>query len=301
MRIAVYGTFPSDKEDIDRVVLLFKELLETFSLKDKDIVVWSEFYIRLKNYFKDLTDVELFTCRNNLINKCDILLSLGGDGTMLDTLDYVIGTDIVVLGVNLGHLGFLTSVGREDIKGLANELKNKNFTTESRQVIEISSKDNNTANIKRFGVNEACFLSSNRGNILDLEVFVDGEYLTTFSGDGVLIATPTGSTAYSLACNGPIIAPKAECFCITPVSPHNLTFRPIIIPSSQKITVRVPNSKNPCKMLMDGYTIFEDTRGEVTIQMAPYYWHLLRFEKQSFFQAIRKKLMWGTKPQDTKK
>lgn len=295
MRIAVYGTFPSNKEDIERVVILFEELLKTYPCKD--ILLWSVFYKKLQSYYPSLSGVGTFNCREDLIDRCDILLSLGGDGTMLDTVDYVIGSNIAVLGINLGHLGFLTSVGREDIYGLFKELEQKNFTIEKRQVIEMYSKDNNMHSVKRFAVNEACFLSSNRGSILDLEVFVEDEYLTTFSGDGVLIATPTGSTAYSLSCNGPIIAPQSECICITPVSPHNLTFRPIIIPSYQKIKVRVPQSENPCKMLMDGYTIFENTQGEVTIQIAPYNWNLLRFEKQSFFQAIRKKLMWGTKPQ----
>ena len=293
MHIAIYGKFPTMEEDKKNVVLLLRQLLKIYP----SILVWSKFFDKIKSFLVSVKGIEVFNCKEDLKDRADILLSLGGDGTMLDTVDYVIGTDIAVLGVNLGHLGFLTSVGRDDIKFLAQELEKNNFTIEKRQLLEIETSDNDMTNSKRYGANEACFLSSERGNILDLEVFVNNRYLTTFSGDGVLIATPTGSTAYSLSCNGPIITPEAECICITPVSPHNLTFRPIILSSEDMIKVHIPVSNNACKMLMDGYSIFEETKGDVIIRSAAYSWNLLRFEKQDFFDAIRKKLMWGTTPE----
>ena len=290
MQLFVYGKVPQNPQDRDLIKLLFEDISHSYD----EVFVWQPFYEAIKDSLVNTTYIKTFRQKQELQSSQGILLSLGGDGTMLDTLDYVLGTDIAVMGINLGHLGFLTTAGREDISNLIKEIQNNNFTIEKRQIL--TSEFSFECTGRKFAANEACFLSTNRGAIIDLEVFINDKYVTTFSGDGLLIATPTGSTAYSMSAGGPIITPESRCFCLTPVAPHNLTLRPVIINDQDVIKVRIPNTESNCKMLMDGYAVFERNNGEVILRKAPYSWNLVRLQNQDFYFSIRNKLMWGQSP-----
>jgi NAD+ kinase len=290
MQLFVYGKVPQNPQDRDLIKLLFEDISHSYD----EVFVWQPFYEAIKDSLVDTTYIKTFKQKQELQSSQGILLSLGGDGTMLDTLDYVLGTDIAVMGINLGHLGFLTTAGREDISNLIKEIQNNNFTIEKRQILTSEFSFESTG--RKFAANEACFLSTNRGAIIDLEVFINDKYVTTFSGDGLLIATPTGSTAYSMSAGGPIITPESRCFCLTPVAPHNLTLRPVIINDQDVIKVRIPNTESNCKMLMDGYAVFERNNGEIILRKAPYSWNLVRLQNQDFYFSIRNKLMWGQSP-----
>jgi len=292
MQLFVYGKVPQNPKDRELIKLLFKDI----SLFYDEVFVWQTFFEAIKDSLEDTTHIKTFKQKQELHSLKGILLSLGGDGTMLDTLDYVLGTDIAVMGINLGHLGFLTTAGRGDISNLIKEILNNNFTIEQRQILtcELSFESEG----RKFAANEACFISTNRGAIIDLEVFINDRYVTTFSGDGLLIATPTGSTAYSMSVGGPIITPESKCLCLTPIAPHNLTLRPVIINDQDIIKVRIPNTESNCKMLMDGYAVFERNSGEIILKKAPYNWNLVRLKNQDFYFSIRNKLMWGQSPRD---
>jgi NAD+ kinase len=290
MQLFVYGKVPQNPQDRDLIKLLFEDISHSYD----EVFVWQPFYEAIKDSLVNTTYIKTFKQKQELQSLQGILLSLGGDGTMLDTLDYVLGTDIAVMGINLGHLGFLTTAGREDISNLIKEIQNNNFTIEKRQIL--TSEFSFECTGRKFAANEACFLSTNRGAIIDLEVFINDKYVTTFSGDGLLIATPTGSTAYSMSAGGPIITPESRCFCLTPVAPHNLTLRPVIINDQDVIKVRIPNTESNCKMLMDGYAVFERNNGEIILRKAPYSWNLVRLQNQDFYFSIRNKLMWGQSP-----
>lgn len=290
MQLFVYGKVPQNPQDRDLIKLLFEDISHSYD----EVFVWQPFYEAIKDSLVNTTYIKTFRQKQELQSSQGILLSLGGDGTMLDTLDYVLGTDIAVMGINLGHLGFLTTAGRGDISNLIKEIQNNNFTIEKRQIL--TSEFSFECTGRKFAANEACFLSTNRGAIIDLEVFINDKYVTTFSGDGLLIATPTGSTAYSMSAGGPIITPESRCFCLTPVAPHNLTLRPVIINDQDVIKVRIPNTESNCKMLMDGYAVFERNNGEIILRKAPYSWNLVRLQNQDFYFSIRNKLMWGQSP-----
>lgn len=290
MQLFVYGKVPQNPQDRDLIKLLFEDISHSYD----EVFVWQPFYEAIKDSLVNTTYIKTFKQKQELQSSQGILLSLGGDGTMLDTLDYVLGTDIAVMGINLGHLGFLTTAGRGDISNLIKEIQNNNFTIEKRQIL--TSEFSFECTGRKFAANEACFLSTNRGAIIDLEVFINDKYVTTFSGDGLLIATPTGSTAYSMSAGGPIITPESRCFCLTPVAPHNLTLRPVIINDQDVIKVRIPNTESNCKMLMDGYAVFERNNGEIILRKAPYSWNLVRLQNQDFYFSIRNKLMWGQSP-----
>lgn len=290
MVIAIFGKVPEKHKDRELIGVLFKNLLRIY---DK-IFVWQALYEAIKDLLDNNDKICLFSQKEDLKDYDGVLLSLGGDGTMLDTVDFVMGTKTAVLGLNLGHLGFLTSAGREDIQNLCSELQKNNFSIEKRPILEVDFS--HFGREKHFAVNETCFLSTNRGSIIDLEVDIDDKYLTTYSGDGIIVATPTGSTAYSMSAGGPIISPKSRCLCLTPIAPHNLTFRPIIVSDDDEINIHIPKNEDPCKVVVDGYSILEANEGDVLIKKSPYDWNLVRLENQDFFQAIRDKLMWGTKP-----
>lgn len=291
MRFAVFGKEPT-KENIPFIQELFSQLL---TLNEK-ILVWNKFYSWIKDYIPSSSNIQLFSNREDLKDKADILFSLGGDGTMLDTLAYVRDTNIAVLGINLGHLGFLTTGGKEEINRLVAEVKKGNFSIEKRHVLE--SNLEGVENKTKYAINELCVLSAYRGTIIDVEVWVNDKYLTKYSGDGLLVSTPTGSTAYSLSCNGPIITPDSRCICITPVAPHNLTFRPVVISDESTIKVHIcEDNESPSNVMLDGYVVPEpDT--DIIIKTAPFEWNLVRLENQDFFTALRKKLMWGTSIKD---
>lgn len=290
MRIAVYGKSPEREEDRDYIVLLFDCLLKKYD----NILVWKRFYDAIKPFLSQTNAIKTFSNKEELKQNTDILLSLGGDGTMLETVDYIIETDIAVLGVNLGHLGFLTSARREDIKHLVTTLSQNKFSIEKRPILQVHYDFEDKK--KHFAVNEACFLSSNRGNLIDLDLYVNDNFMASVAGDGVIISTSTGSTAYNMSAGGPIVTPDSQCICITPIAPHNLTFRPVILSDKDIIKVHIPNTDNPCKMLVDGNSVFERTNGNIIISKSSYFWKLVRIEKQNFFKAIRDKLMWGTTP-----
>lgn len=290
MSIYIFGKTPENEKDKKSIRLLFENLCLTY----KEIFVWEPLFVSIKNFLPENSVIKTFCRKSDLNRHNNILLSLGGDGTMLDTVEFVIGTQIAVLGVNLGHLGFLTTAGREDIAHLVNEIQNNNFSIEKRPILEV--KYPNQVEERHFAVNEACFLSTNRGSIINIEVFVDDKYLSTYSADGIILATPTGSTAYSMAAGGPIISPTSQCLCLTPIAPHNLTLRPIIISDNSQVKVRIAQTDNKCEMLLDGYSIFQKNNIEVVLKKSPYVWNLVRLENQDFFKAIRDKLMWGTTP-----
>ena len=223
------------------------------------------------------------------VDGCDFLFTIGGDGTLLSSVQFVHSSSPAafppILGINFGHLGFLTAAGKENAGTLVDELLQGHYTLEKRSLLEVNGG---------YALNEV-FLHrrSDASTLLRTEVEVDGAYVATYAGDGVIVATPTGSTAYSLSCGGPILTPDSRCMVITPISAHTLTLRPIIVPDTAHIRMRVNNASL--------YTIGIDSRRHIAsgdlsmdIRRAPFTIKLVRTGSQSFFSAIRDKLSWGT-------
>jgi NAD+ kinase len=203
-----------------------------------------------------------------------------------------------VLGINLGHLGFLTSVGREDCDNLLEKLKHGLFKIEEHYLLKADWKD---ATKEHLAINEVCVRGLSPSELLETEVYVNGEYLSTYSSDGLIAATPTGSTAYSMSCGGPIISPQSKCICLTPISPHNLTHRPLIIPEDSEIEFRISHSKNQVSLHLDSQNYLLNPPARILIRKAEKKLKLVRMENNSFFSAIRNKLMWGTNLRNTNK
>jgi len=287
MRIALFGRTPKEED-----IIYVQNLIDRIDSAYKLIFIHERFYDKISSKVKFPTSVKVFNSKQELIENADILISLGGDGTFLDTLPVVMDSNIPVLGVNLGHLGFLTSVGREGIDVLLEELENNNYNVENHSLIKLTQKTPDSKEI--YALNDICIKSCNSGDLLNTKVFVDNEYLANYKADGVIITTPTGSTAYNLSSGGPIISPKSHCLGITPICPHNLTLRPIIIPDNSIITLEVENIKNEISIYIDSNSILLKSPFRVEISKADFEIKVIRLQGQSFFTAIRNKLMWGT-------
>ena len=227
----------------------------------------------------------------------DYLFSVGGDGTLLASVQLLSPSTPQhspalppVVGINFGHLGFLTTVGKENIGLLVQELLDGHFTVEERTLLQIQNSESPIQNSK-FALNEVFVHRLEEASLLRTQVFVDGDFVATYAGDGVIVATPTGSTAYSLSCGGPILTPTSRCFAITPISAHTLTLRPIIIPDTATIRLHICDD---CFLGIDSHRATLSGNHDLTIRRAPFTIRLIRISSQNFFSAIRDKLMWGT-------
>ena len=239
----------------------------------------------------------------------DFLFSIGGDGTLLSSIQFI---DAVhpeafppVLGINFGHLGFLTTVGKENLHGMVDELLAGRFTLEERSLLQLrpptsdlrlptsnSDLQTPTSDLRpQYSLNEVFVHRTEEASLLRTQVFVDDQYVATYAGDGVIVATPTGSTAYSLSCGGPILTPDSRCLLITPISAHTLTLRPIILPDTAKIRLHVDDD---CFLGTDSRRTSLAGGSDLLLAKTPFTIRLVRLGQQNFFTAIREKLMWGT-------
>lgn len=295
MRIAIFGKIVR-KEDLVHIFNLFEQIKET----NEPILISEDFLkeIKSQNAISDKYCFKAFSPNDTEKLQADFLFSLGGDGTLLDTLSICGICDIPVLGINLGHLGFLTSVGREDCDNLLSKLEQGAFKIEEHSLLKAEWKG---ADRTLYAINEVCVRGLSPSELLETEVFVNGEYLSTYSSDGLIAATPTGSTAYSMSCGGPIISPQSKCLCLTPISPHNLTHRPLIIPEDSEIEFRISHSKNQVSLHLDSQNYLLNPPARILIRKAEEKLKLVRMENNSFFSAIRNKLMWGTNLRNTNK
>ncbi len=288
MRIAIFGK-NCKKEDLCYI----EDLLSQISLRSDKLIIAKEFFTYLQDKITFPENSSIVALEEDKIStqQIDVLFSLGGDGTLLDTLSVVKNSCIPVLGINLGHLGFLTSVGRSDVKNLLAEIEKGHYKFEKHSVLQASCE---ALNGNRFAINEVCVRSLSPGELLEIDAYIGDEYLTTYTSDGLIATTPTGSTAYSMSCGGPIISPNSKCLCITPISPHNLTLRPLIIPDDSQIKFVINTSRKGISLHFDSQIYPLETPISIEISKADMELRLIRMQNQTFFSAIRNKLMWGT-------
>ncbi len=227
-----------------------------------------------------------------LPEKCDILVSCGGDGTILRTARLVSDRGTPILGVNLGKLGFLAEFAVEEMDQWIDAVLEKNYLIEDRMVLEAFA--DKKKNKKFFGLNDIVIDKSGSSRVIDLETYVDDDYLVTYSADGLIVTTPTGSTAYSLATGGPIVIPRSRAVTINPICPHTLTARPVIVPDESVIRVRVNSEAKFVHIAADGQ-VEEILKPPVqfTIRRADYTIKLVKRKDRSYFDVLRAKLMWG--------
>ncbi|MBR6847589.1 MAG: NAD kinase [Bacteroidales bacterium] len=262
----------------------------------KTIAPENEVY--MQKLIQELTDnhvevVDCFTSHGELDGRVDMLLSIGGDGTMLDAVPLVGNSGIPMLGINMGRLGFISSVAKEEIHEAIKQIVEGRFTTESRTLLELVAPQGVFHDKVNYALNEINIIRNPEHSLLTIKVFVNDVFLNTYWGDGILMATPTGSTAYSLSAGGPILTPDSHCFVITPIAAHNLTVRPIVIPDDSVVRIQVEGREKKFVFSMDSRVCALDTSVELVVRKADFCINTVRMEGTDFFSTIRNKLSWG--------
>ena len=285
MKIALFGKTLAP-ENGEYMKQLFKELADN----QVEIVVYHLFADIVAAYIPEGVQYTVFHSHDDL--KADLLFSIGGDGTILDTVPFVLDSGIPVLGINMGRVGFLSSISKNEITMAVNSVFTGEYTVEQRTLLELVSPEKVFDDVK-YALNELNVIRNPEHSLLAIKVFVDDVYLNTYWGDGILLATPTGSTAYSLSAGGPIIAPNAKNFVITPIATHNLTVRPVVIPDDSTIRIQVEGREKKFVFSMDSRSCTLDTSVQLEVRKAGFCLNLVRMRGEDFFGTIRNKLMWG--------
>ncbi len=222
----------------------------------------------------------------------DALFSLGGDGTFLESLLEVGRTEVPILGINMGRLGFLASIAKEYIKESLFLLFKGNYSIEQRSLLELESRTK-LFDGQPYALNECAILRKDTSSMIMVKCFINGEYLNTYWADGLMVSTPTGSTGYSLSCGGPLMMPDAKDFIITPVSPHNLNVRPLIVSDESELTFQIETRNRSFLISMDSRSETIENDVDIKISKAPFNAQVIRIEGNSFPDTIRNKLGWG--------
>lgn len=223
----------------------------------------------------------------------DFCISMGGDGTFLAAARRVGNKNIPILGINMGRLGFLSDYSADDIQEAIEQIYQGNYRMEERSVLQVSYDKGETKDYP-YALNEVAILKTDNSSMISLRVDINGEYLTTYQADGLIINTPTGSTGYALSVGGPVMAPGSDMIGLVPVAPHSLTARPLMLEGDMEISLTVETRNHKFLVSIDGRseTCPESTR--ITIHKAPYNIRVMKHASGSFFRTLRQKLMWGT-------
>ena len=286
MNIAIYGKSINNTFK-DNLEVLFK------SLRDKNIEfsIYKPFYEFLKTSINlNLPINNYFTSNNDLKDDTDLIISIGGDGTFLETVTIIRDKEIPVLGINTGRLGFLATVSPNDITKLISHIIDENYEIEERTLLKLNTQglfDDFSYALNDITVQKA------GSSLITIHAYLDDEYLNSFWADGLIIATPTGSTAYSLSVSGPIVIPNSRNFIISPIAPHTLSVRPIVVPDFMKITLKVESRDSGYVLSLDHQSKILNSSSEINISQGDYKIRLLKFTDTSYYETLRNKLMWG--------
>ncbi len=260
------------------------------SERKAEIAMPEQFHQFLTNNLK----INVPTCeiiKNNQF-EADYIVCMGGDGTFLDVASRVADKEIPIVGINTGRLGFLASFSPDHIESTIADLYEGNFNVERHSVLNISCDEMELKGYP-FALNEIAILKHDISSMITIHTNINDEYLTTYQADGLIIGTPTGSTAYSLSVGGPIIVPQSDTICLTPVAPHSLNMRPIVLCDNSEISLRVESRSHSFLISLDGRSQSYPDNIHLRIRKAPYCVKVVTRQGQSFFSTLRKKMMWG--------
>lgn len=285
-RIGIHG-----KDFQNKSTRFIEKVLDHLKRTGTDIWVSSKFLRQFKTSRVAGYKLKTFELGDNL-RPLDFFLSLGGDGTLLESVTYVGRTEVPIMGINTGRLGFLATNSREDMEDSVDALLNGHYTIDSRSVLKLASSPKLFGNLN-FAVNDFTITKKDTSSMITVHVHVDGQLLNSYWADGLIVATPTGSTGYSLSCGGPLVNPQSECFVITAVSPHNLGTRPIVIADDSEITLTIEGRSKKYLVSLDSRFETVDESVRLKISKEKFKVKLVRLENQSYFNTLRQKLNWG--------
>lgn len=286
MKIAIYGQNYS--KDTSQEV--FHKLIEVLSNYDMAIYIEFDFFAQLSDSHQPIA-IKTFS---ELDPSFDLLISIGGDGTILRAVTYVRDFGIPIIGINTGRLGFLATIQPTEIKDAIQQIVQNNFKVSERTLLSVATEPSHPDISQiNFALNEIAVSRKNTTSMITVETHLDNEYLTSYWADGLILATPTGSTGYSLSCGGPVIAPEAKNFVLTPIAPHNLSARPLVIPDHTEITFKIDGREDHFLMSLDSRIVTLPNSTKVKINKSDFTIKMVELLDETFLDTLRKKLLWG--------
>ena len=289
MKVGIYGQYYKGE-----AISYIEILLESLSIKNSKIVIEEKFYCLIKKSLTSNREYKTFNSYLDLDNSFDVLLTVGGDGTFLRAVTYVRDLNIPLLGINIGRLGFLATVQKEHISEAIDLLFTKQYKVNERSVLTVSTnKKNDDLSDINFALNGISVSRRNTTSMITVKTYLDDEYLTSYWADGLIVSTPTGSTGYSLSCGGPVITPSTKSLVLTPIAPHNLNARPLVIPDDTVIKLKVDSREKQSLLSLDSKITTVENNTEVLIQKASFTIKIMQLNKQTFLKTLREKLLWG--------
>ena len=287
MKIAVYGQNYAKESNQEAFNFLLTILLE----HNLDVFVESGFLSKQTDSIQENSSVNLF---NTLDDSFNLLISIGGDGTILRAITFVRDLGIPIVGINTGRLGFLATIQTDEISNALNEIFKGAYKISERSLLSVTTSPmNEDIENTNFALNEIAISRKNTTSMITVETHLNDEYLTSYWADGLILSTPTGSTGYSLSCGGPVITPDANNFVLTPIAPHNLSARPLIIPDNTSVKFKVDGREDQFLLSLDSRIITLPNSTKVIIKKADFVIRMVELIDESFLDTLRKKLLWG--------
>ncbi|WP_395807376.1 NAD kinase [Daejeonella sp.] len=288
MKIAIYG-----RQFNNTVLPHVQQIFNILAEQNIETLVHDKYnhFISGKIFFPK--KFQIYRNYQDLISSdVDVMISLGGDGTLLDTVTLIRDSNIPVIGINFGRLGFLASINKDDISSAINSLINKEYTLDKRVQLCIESELNLFGN-ENFALNDVTIHKRDTSAMMIVHAYLNGDFLNSYWADGLIVATPTGSTAYSLSCGGPIIFPGSGNMAVTPISPHNLNVRPIVLSDTNILSFEIEGRSSKYLLTCDSRTEVIDTSIKISVKKADFGINLIRLNNENYLSTLRNKLLWG--------
>ena len=293
MKVAIYGQTYQDNATAYVV-----ELLDELSKASAEVFMEEEFY---ELYRKETSSkaCSTFTLHEGLDESFNMFVSFGGDGTILRATTFVKHLGIPIVGVNTGRLGFLSTFKKEDVRKVVKEFRQGAYTIVERSLVQLNTQllDVEFGDLN-FALNEITVSRKDTTSMITVETYLNDEYLTSYWADGLIISTPTGSTGYSLSCGGPVIVPTAKSLVLTPIAPHNLNARPLVISDETIIRLKVSGREENHLVSLDSRIASLENGEEITIRKAPFTIKMIEYTSESFLKTLRNKMLWGEDPRN---
>lgn len=287
MKAAIYSRVMETEQEKD-VQLFFDELAR----QNIEPIIYQHFYEQIKDKINLRPDAKTFSLSEDLNDETEFVITLGGDGTLLDTITFTRDKNISIMGINFGRLGFLASIGRDEMKTALKAIAKRSYIIDKRTMIHLDA-DLPLFGKVPYGLNEFSVHKRDTDPMIKIHTYLNGEFLNTYWADGLIVATPTGSTGYSLSCGGPIVFPDSGSFVITPVAPHNLNVRSIIVPDDNIISFEVESRSENIICALDSRREIVGKNVQLAVRKESFPLSLVRLSEDNFLQTLHNKLTWG--------
>lgn len=289
MKVGIYGQFYHKNSE-----LYIQELLDLLEKQNIEVIIEENFLEIIHKNEIIKKEYSNFSTFKELDNTYDLFFSIGGDGTILKSVNYVKSLDIPIVGINTGRLGFLATIQKEEIKETIDNILHKKYTISKRKLLAIETTPRNKGlSEMNFALNEIAISRKNTTSMITIDTWLNNKHLNAYWADGLIISTPTGSTGYSLSCGGPIISPGTNALAITPIAPHNLNARPLVIPDGTELKLKVSGREEDFLVSLDSRITSLATNTVVSIKRASFTIGLVLLHEDSFIKTLRQKLLWG--------